>query len=107
AVRFPGSRFTAISNAPSQRDHIAGEAHRRGLANVTVRTADRRSLALADGGFDRVLSIEMFEHMRNYQVLLRRIAGWLAPGGALFVHVFAHQRHASPVEDAVRAHRNG
>jgi cyclopropane-fatty-acyl-phospholipid synthase len=100
AVRFPGSRFTAISNAPSQRDHIAGEAHRRGLANVTVRTADVRSLALADGGFDRVLSIEMFEHMRNYQVLLRRIAGWLAPGGALFVHVFAHQRHAYPFEDA-------
>jgi len=47
-----------------------------------------------------VVSIEMFEHMRNYRALLRRIAGWLAPGGALFVHVFAHRRHAYPFEDA-------
>jgi cyclopropane-fatty-acyl-phospholipid synthase len=100
AARFPRSRFTAISNSASQRDHIAAQAARRGLDNVTVRTADVRGLALAAGAFDRVVSIEMFEHMRNYQALLRRIAGWLAPGGALFVHVFAHHRHAYPFEDA-------
>jgi cyclopropane-fatty-acyl-phospholipid synthase len=100
AARFPHSRFTAISNSRSQRDHIAGEAARRGLSNTTVRVADVRSLELPAGAFDRVVSIEMFEHMRNYQALLRRIAGWLAPGGALFVHVFAHRRHAYPFEDA-------
>ncbi|HEX3763406.1 MAG TPA: cyclopropane-fatty-acyl-phospholipid synthase family protein [Kofleriaceae bacterium] len=100
AARFPHSRFTAISNSQSQREHIAAEAHRRGLASVTVRTADVRTLELPGGAFDRVVSIEMFEHMRNYQALLRRIAGWLAPGGALFVHVFAHRRHAYPFEDA-------
>jgi cyclopropane-fatty-acyl-phospholipid synthase len=100
AARFPRSRFTAISNSRSQRDHIAEQARRRGLSNATVRVADIRSLELPAGAFDRVVSIEMFEHMRNYQALLRRIAGWLAPGGALFVHVFAHRRHAYPFEDA-------
>jgi cyclopropane-fatty-acyl-phospholipid synthase len=99
AARFPHSRFTAISNSRSQRDHIAEQARRRGLPNVTVRTADVRGLELPAGAFDRVVSVEMFEHMRNYQALLRRIAGWLAPGGALFVHVFAHRRHAYPFED--------
>jgi len=100
AARFPRSRFTAISNSRSQRDRITAEAHRRGLANVAVQTADVRALELPAGAFDRVVSIEMFEHMRNYPALLRRIAGWLAPGGALFVHVFAHRRHAYPFEDA-------
>ncbi|HEX8112164.1 MAG TPA: class I SAM-dependent methyltransferase, partial [Kofleriaceae bacterium] len=100
AARFPRSRFTAISNSRSQRDYIAEQACRRGLSNATVRVADVRTLELPAGAFDRVVSIEMFEHMRNYQVLLHRIAGWLAPGGALFVHVFAHRRHAYPFEDA-------
>ena len=63
---------------------------------MTVQTADVRTLELSAGSFDRVVSIEMFEHMRNYAVLLRRIAGWLRPGGALFVHVFAHRQHAYP-----------
>jgi cyclopropane-fatty-acyl-phospholipid synthase len=99
AARFPRSRFTALSNSRSQRDFVTAQAQARGLANVTVETADVRTVALPAGAFDRVVSIEMFEHMRNYQVLLRRIAGWLAPGGALFVHVFAHRRHAYPFED--------
>ena len=99
AARFPHSRFTAISNSASQREHIVAQARARGLANVAVRTADVRGLELPAGGFDRVVSIEMFEHMRNYQALLRRIAGWLRPGGALFVHVFAHRRHAYRFED--------
>ena len=100
AARFPRSRFTAISNAQSQRAYVVEQARLRGLANVTVRTADVRTVELPAGAFDRVVSIEMFEHMRNYELLLRRIAGWLAPGGALFVHVFAHRRHAYPFEDA-------
>jgi len=100
AARFPHSTFTAITSSGSARDHIAAQAGARGLTNVTVRTADARSLELPAGAFDRVVSIEMFEHLRNYQALLRRIAGWLRPGGALFVHVFAHHRHAYPFEDA-------
>ena len=102
AARYPASRILAISNSASQRTFIEGEAARRGLPNLTVRTADVRTLAL-DERFDRVVSIEMFEHMRNYAVLLRRISGWLAPGGALFVHVFAHRRFAYPFEDAGRS----
>jgi cyclopropane-fatty-acyl-phospholipid synthase len=100
ATRYPRSRFTAISNSRPQREHIAEQAKVRGLSNVCVRTADVRTVELAAGAFDRVVSIEMFEHMRNYQALLRRIAGWVAPGGALFVHVFAHREHAYPFEDA-------
>lgn len=98
AARYPGSRITAVSNSTSQRAYIEGEAAARGLANLTVVTGDVRTLALT-GPFDRVVSIEMFEHMRNYRALLARIAGWLAPGGALFVHVFAHRELAYPYED--------
>jgi cyclopropane-fatty-acyl-phospholipid synthase len=100
AARYPRSRFTAVSNSTSQRAFIDADAARRGLANVTVRTADVRALELPAASFDRVVSIEMFEHMRNYAVLLRRIAKGLAPGGALFVHVFAHRRFAYPFDDA-------
>jgi cyclopropane-fatty-acyl-phospholipid synthase len=100
ASRFPRSRFTAISHSRSQRDYIAAQARLFRLANVTAQTADVRTAELPAGAFDRVVSIEMFEHMRNYAALLRRIAGWLAPDGALFVHVFAHREHAYPFEDA-------
>src|SRR5207344_3359278 len=88
------------SNSASQRAYIEGEARARGLANLVVRTADVRALELPIASFDRVVSIEMFEHMRNYAALLARIATWLRPTGALFVHVFAHRHHAYPFEDA-------
>jgi cyclopropane-fatty-acyl-phospholipid synthase len=103
APRFPRSRFTAVSNSHTQRTWIEAAAKARGIANLAVRTADVRSLELPAGAFDRVVSIEMFEHMRNYDVLLRRIARWLRPDGALFVHVFAHERFAYPFEDAGRS----
>jgi cyclopropane-fatty-acyl-phospholipid synthase len=99
AARHPASRFTAISNSHTQRAFIEQRARARGLANLEVRTADVRTLELPAASFDRVVSIEMFEHMRNYRRLFRAIASWLAPGGALFVHVFAHRRHAYPFED--------
>jgi cyclopropane-fatty-acyl-phospholipid synthase len=95
AQRFPASRIVAISNSRTQREYITARAP----ANLEVRTADVRALELAPGQFDRVVSIEMFEHVRNYQLLLRRIAGWLRPSGSLFVHVFAHKRFAYPFED--------
>jgi cyclopropane-fatty-acyl-phospholipid synthase len=100
AARYPRSRITAVSSTHAQRTFIEATAAARGLTNVTVRTADVRTLELPAASFDRVVSIEMFEHVRNYELLLRRIAGWLRSDGALFVHVFAHRRHAYPFEDA-------
>jgi cyclopropane-fatty-acyl-phospholipid synthase len=99
AARYPASRFTAVSNSAPQRGFIETQARTRGLTNLDVRTADVRTLELAAASFDRVVSIEMFEHMRNYQLLFAKIARWLRPGGALFTHVFAHHRFAYPFED--------
>jgi len=99
AARYPTSRITAVSNSRDQRAFIEQRAAERGLTNLTVRTADVRLLDLPAASFDRVVSIEMFEHMRNYDALLRRIATWLRPTGALFVHVFAHRRYAYPFDD--------
>jgi cyclopropane-fatty-acyl-phospholipid synthase len=90
AERYPNAAITAVSNSAPQRRFIEGRAAARGLDNVTVVTADINDLALADR-FDRVVSIEMFEHMRNYEQLLGRVASWLDPDGALFVHVFCHR----------------
>jgi cyclopropane-fatty-acyl-phospholipid synthase len=95
ARRYPGARITAVSSSRTQRAFIEARAP----GNLEVATADVRALELPAASFDRVVSIEMFEHMRNYAVLLRRIAGWLAPTGSLFVHVFAHRVHAYPFED--------
>lgn len=86
ARRFPNARITAVSNSASQRRHI----ERRAPANVRVVTADMREFA-PSGRFDRVVSVEMFEHMRNLPELMRRISAWLRPEGKLFVHVFCHR----------------
>ena len=97
AGRFPKSRILAVSNSRSQRQFIDAEASRRGFANLEVVTADINEFDTARR-FDRVVSVEMFEHMRNYAVLLRRIAGWSRPQALLFVHIFAHSRFAYPFE---------
>jgi cyclopropane-fatty-acyl-phospholipid synthase len=99
AARYPRSEITAVSNSREQRAFIEQAAAARGLTNIAVRTADVRTLELPAATFDRVVSIEMFEHMRNYERLLRRISTWLRPDGALFVHVFAHTRFAYPFDD--------
>ncbi len=93
ARRFPRSHITAVSNSRSQREFIEAAARERGLYNVRVITADMNDFAI-DARFDRVVSVEMFEHMRNYQELLKRVAGWLTPEGLLFVHIFAHTKYA-------------
>ncbi|MBK79374.1 MAG: SAM-dependent methyltransferase [Gammaproteobacteria bacterium] len=98
AERFPNSRFTAVSNSAGQRRHIEWQLRSRGLDNVRVITADVNDLDL-DGGFDRIVSVEMFEHVRNYALLLNRISGWLADGGKLFVHIFCHRNLLYPFED--------
>jgi cyclopropane-fatty-acyl-phospholipid synthase len=97
AERFPQARITGVSNSGSQREHILAQAAARGLGNVEILTCDVNRLAL-DQRFDRVVSIEMFEHMRNYQTLLERIAGWLEDDGKLFVHIFCHRELMYPFE---------
>jgi cyclopropane-fatty-acyl-phospholipid synthase len=97
AERYPRSRITAVSNSRPQREHIEAKAARLGLGNVRVVTADMNVFE-AEGRFDRVVSVEMFEHMRNYDLLLAKVARWLAPGGLLFVHVFSHRRYAYAFE---------
>jgi cyclopropane-fatty-acyl-phospholipid synthase len=93
AERFPGARILAVSNSRSQRLYIEAEAQRRGLANVTVVTADMNHFMPRER-FDRIVSIEMFEHMANWHILLTRIRGWLAKDGRLFIHVFTHRDQA-------------
>jgi cyclopropane-fatty-acyl-phospholipid synthase len=98
AERYPHARITAVSNSRSQRTHIQRLCAERGFENVRVITHDVNTLALDAEAFDRCVSIEMFEHMRNYETLLARIAGWLRPAGKLFVHIFAHQTLMYPFE---------
>jgi cyclopropane-fatty-acyl-phospholipid synthase len=93
AEHFPASRVVGVSNSASQRAFILGEARRRGLDNIEILTCDMNRFE-APGTFDRVVSVEMFEHMRNWPELFRRISGWLVPGGKLFIHVFASARFA-------------
>ncbi len=99
AARYPSAHITAVSNSRTQKAFIDAQAARRGLDNLEVVTADMNAFA-HDGEADRVVSVEMFEHMRNYGQLLARIANWLAPGGQLFVHIFTHREYAYPYEDS-------
>ena len=97
AERYPRCRVMAVSNSRPQGEFIRERLARRGRTAVAVVTADMNGFDPGER-FDRVVSVEMFEHMHNYQELLRRIAGWLGPGGRLFVHVFAHRAYVYPFE---------
>ncbi|HEX6465888.1 MAG TPA: cyclopropane-fatty-acyl-phospholipid synthase family protein [Terriglobales bacterium] len=101
AERYPRSRIVGVSNSRSQREFIDAQARRRGLANLEIITANMNDFE-TPRRFDRVVSVEMFEHMRNYERLLGRIASWMNPGATLFVHIFTHSRFAYPfaVRDA-------
>jgi cyclopropane-fatty-acyl-phospholipid synthase len=98
AERYPKAEIHAVSNSRSQRDFIEAECRQRGIGNVRVTVEDVNRLQLPVANFDRCVSVEMFEHVRNYEVLLAKIAGWLAPGGKLFVHIFAHRSAMYPFE---------
>jgi cyclopropane-fatty-acyl-phospholipid synthase len=93
AERFPASDFTAVTNSRGQAQYVRACAHERGLKNLRVILADARHFQ-PEESFDRIVSVEMFEHMKNYSELFSRIAAWLNPGGSLFVHVFCHRRYA-------------
>lgn len=93
AEHFPDSRVLGVSNSLSQGDFIRGLAAARGLDNVEVATADMNDFAPGQS-FDRIVSVEMFEHLRNWPRFLKLLSSWLKPGGKLFVHVFSHRRFA-------------
>jgi cyclopropane-fatty-acyl-phospholipid synthase len=97
ARHFPRSSITGVSNSRSQREYILDQARARGLDNVSIVTADVNHFQ-AEGQYDRIVSVEMFEHVRNWQALLERVHGWLAPDGRLFLHFFAHRRFSYPFE---------
>ena len=98
AAHFPKSKITAVSNSNDQRQFIEERCRQLKLENISVITADMNDFN-AEGLFDRVVSIEMFEHMRNYEKLLGRVNTWLKKEGKLFVHIFSHQKVAYPFED--------
>jgi cyclopropane-fatty-acyl-phospholipid synthase len=92
AERYPRSRITAVSNSNGQRGHIEAEAQARGLTNLTVITCDMNAFEPREpGAYDRIVSVEMFEHMANWRALLTRARGWLKPDGRMFIHVFTHR----------------
>ncbi|MCP1677015.1 cyclopropane-fatty-acyl-phospholipid synthase [Natronocella acetinitrilica] len=90
ARHYPASRITVVSNSASQREFIEHQRDQAGLTNLTVITADMNEFT-TEQRFDRVVSLEMFEHMRNWQELMRRVSTWLHPGGRLFIHIFCHR----------------
>lgn len=102
AERYPNATITAVSNSSSQRRFIELQCRLRGHGNVRIVTCDVNRLEFPTNGFDRCVSVEMFEHMRNYAALLQRIGKWLRHDGKLFVHIFCHRTLAYPFETAGR-----
>lgn len=98
AKRLPNARITAVSNSNDQRKFIQQRCSEHNLNNVEVITADMNDFNTVKT-FDRVVSIEMFEHMRNYRELLKRISTYLNDDGKLFIHIFSHQTLAYPYEE--------
>ncbi len=98
AEHFPQARITAVSNSADQRAFIEARAREKGLTNIQVITSDMNVFQPPETGYDRVVSVEMFEHMRNHEALMGRVAAWLRPGGLLFVHVFVHREATYPFE---------
>ena len=93
AKHYPNSSILAVSNSRPQREFIESRAQELGLTNLSVQTCDMNDFT-TEQHFDRVVSVEMFEHMRNWQSLLERISDWLKPEGKLFIHIFSHRRYA-------------
>jgi cyclopropane-fatty-acyl-phospholipid synthase len=90
AEKYPNARVLGVSNSATQREFILSRCRERGFANVEIMTRDINALELEPGRFDRVVSVEMFEHVRGYDRLFAKVAGWMKPSALLFVHVFVH-----------------
>ncbi len=97
AAHYPESTITAVSNSEYQKEFILDRAHQKGLKNIEVITCDMNDFN-SDGRYDRVVSVEMLEHMRNYELLFEKIANWLTPHGKFFTHVFSHRHLSYPYE---------
>jgi cyclopropane-fatty-acyl-phospholipid synthase len=93
ASKYPESKFKVVSNSRTQKMHIDLQAKERGIANLTVITADMNTFTISEE-FDRIVSVEMFEHMRNYQLLMKKVASFLKPDGRVFIHIFTHKEYA-------------
>ena len=98
AERYPNAKITAVSNSATQRQHILSKAEKYGLMNIDVITCDVNVLELQQNAFDRVVSVEMFEHVRNYQKLFEKIQSWLKADGLLWCHIFCHRFLHYPFE---------
>jgi cyclopropane-fatty-acyl-phospholipid synthase len=97
ARKFPNAQILALSNSTPQRLFIEKRAKEQGITNVQVLTRNIDEVVNLQeefGQFDRIVSVEMFEHLRNYELLFERISSWLKPEGKLFVHIFTHQKFA-------------
>ncbi|QKJ32329.1 class I SAM-dependent methyltransferase [Mucilaginibacter mali] len=97
AAKFPGSTFKVVSNSRTQKQYIDEQAQQWGITNLTVITADMNTFII-DDKFDRVVSVEMFEHMRNYRLLLAKVASFLKADGKLWIHIFTHKEYAYKFE---------
>jgi cyclopropane-fatty-acyl-phospholipid synthase len=93
AAKFPESTFKVVSNSRTQKQHIDEQAMQRGIKNLAVITTDMNTFTI-DEQFDRIVSVEMFEHMRNYQLLMKKVASFLKPDGKVFIHIFTHKEYA-------------
>jgi cyclopropane-fatty-acyl-phospholipid synthase len=93
AAKFPQSTFKVVSNSRTQKIFIDQAANERGIKNLTVITADMNTFTITEQ-FDRIVSVEMFEHMRNYQLLMKKVASFLKPDGKVFIHIFTHKEYA-------------
>ena len=98
ASKLPNSKITAVSNSKDQKEHILNRCKNQGLDNIEVITADMNDFG-TENKYHRVVSIEMFEHMRNYKKLLSKISSWLHDDGKLFIHIFTHQSVVYPFEN--------
>ncbi|WP_121808257.1 SAM-dependent methyltransferase [Mucilaginibacter kameinonensis] len=97
AAKFPQSNFKVVSNSRTQKVYIDEQAQKRGISNLTVITADMNTFDIEEK-FDRVVSVEMFEHMRNYELLLKKVASFLKADGKLWIHIFTHKEYAYKFE---------
>lgn len=93
AAKYPNSIFKVVSNSKTQKEFIDEQSKQRGIRNLEVMTADMNNFTTNEK-FDRIVSVEMFEHMRNYELLMGKVSTFLKPQGKLFIHIFTHKEYA-------------
>jgi cyclopropane-fatty-acyl-phospholipid synthase len=97
AEKFPNCKITSVSNSRTQKEYIDSVCKEKGFKNVTVITKDMNVFTI-DTKFDRLMSVEMLEHMKNYEALFERFSGFMKPDALFFIHIFTHHKFAYPFE---------